>query len=112
MKSYRPKSSQPFAEFRERVTEAHPRFTIELECTYTVEFCGEHESPGLLMRSLPRGACFFDREGGKVWRILPQYKQDAIDLALAHYSKVYETTAEETTELHTGAKYYPERMLF
>lgn len=104
--TYRFKRSEDFAEFkiRERGPGDHPAHVVELECSYNPTFCGSRERQGDLMREMPRGSVYFDRDGGKVWRVLDAEKDQAIALALKFYKYVYEVASDgiTITEHHSG----------
>lgn len=104
---YRQKRSEDYAEFkiRERGPADHRNHNVELDCSYNPTFCGTRERQGDLMREMPKGSVYFDRDGGKVWRILEAEKDTAIALALRAYKYVYEVASDgiTVTEHHSGA---------
>jgi hypothetical protein len=100
---------EDFAEFRvrERGPADHRMHSVELETSYKKEFCGGEGQTGALMNSLPKGSCYFDKEGGKVWRLMLEQKDAAIVLALHHFKHVYEIAVDgvTTTAHHTGTTF-------
>jgi hypothetical protein len=106
---------EDFAEFkvRERGPADHRLHSIELSTSYNPAFCGGGGKTGALMLALPKGSCYFDGEGGKVWRLLDEYKDDAIALALHYFKNVYEVAVDGiTTTNHKTGGTYAEPKLF
>lgn len=97
------KSRDDAAEFiiKEHGPKDHPQHTIELSTTYNADFCGGGGMSGALMRQLPAGAAYFDKENGRVWRLLPQWLGLAEQIALKHFKFVYRTEGDTTTELRS-----------
>lgn len=96
--NYRLKASgDDWAEFktRERGNDEWPELTVEIESGYRPRFVEE------LKAELPFGARAWD-EVAKVWRVLPQYRELAQEIACRHYGAVWVVEGMGIRDLKSG----------